>query len=65
MISQNTFMELNPLKALSFSRSYCVQVCKQTFVCTGSEIVNEILMPTGYLAGRINPISLYIKRLRL
>ena len=28
---------------------HCVQVLKQTFVFTGGEIVNELLVSTGYL----------------
>lgn len=50
-ISNNTLTGLNLLIALSFYRSYCVQVLKKTFVFTGGEIVNEFLMSTGYLPG--------------
>lgn len=50
-ISNNTLTGLNLLIALSFYRSYCVQVLKETFVFTGGEIVNEFLMSTGYLRG--------------
>jgi len=39
------------LKALGVSRSYCVQVLKQTFVFTAGEILHEFLISTGYLAG--------------
>jgi DNA-3-methyladenine glycosylase I len=31
--------------------SYCVHVCKKTFVFTGGEIVKEFLISTGYLPG--------------
>lgn len=50
-ISNNTLTGLNLLIALSFYRSYCVQVLKKTFIFTGGEIVNEFLMSTGYLPG--------------
>jgi hypothetical protein len=53
----NTFIGLNLLKALSFCRSYCVQVFKKTFVFTGGEIVNEFLMSTGYLPGAHSRLS--------
>jgi DNA-3-methyladenine glycosylase I len=43
-------IKLIPLK-LTDLRSYCVHVCKQTFLFTGGEIVNEFLMSTGYLPG--------------
>jgi DNA-3-methyladenine glycosylase I len=39
------------LKVRSLSRSYCIQVLKQTFVFTGGEIVKEFLVSSGYLPG--------------
>ena len=65
-ISNNMFTGSDLLKALSFCRSYCVQVLKKTFVFTGGEIVNEFLMSTGYLAGAHDekcPIFTKVKKL--